>query len=30
VASALAGKSQQTVADGLRSITELMEAPKES
>jgi len=30
VASALAGKSQPTVADGLRSITELMEAPKES
>ena len=30
VASALAGKSRPEVADGLRSITELMEAPKES
>jgi DNA-binding MarR family transcriptional regulator len=30
VASALAGQSQPTVADGLRSITELMEAPRES
>jgi len=30
VASALSGKTQPTVAEGLRSITELMEAQKES